>query len=418
MGSEGGEAENLEAQYTPFQEFTWGAFLLLMGKKNLSAKQENKSQRARGRKRGPPVLEKCKQGCGDRGADCGSAGRPRDGKERGSEGAGNKAPRPASRPRGGTLFAPREPGGRVGVQVCGCGCARSEPLPPPPPKPGGGRPSAHPPGAALTRAGIEGDHEHGHHLVLLHVAQLQAPGLQQHLSGAQLLGLPPPGRLRDRPAAPAAAPAPASSLQLRGLRRGDGGALGPAQQRRRVSPLHHGEARRSRGLRGAGAGAGCGHSPRRAGPPHRPRPHLPRAAPPAPVGAPIQREKASSPPAWPTCAPGLASRMHVYARVQETSGGMDAHPPGSVHLRGAEGPSHLGSRRITVPARIFISHHYFCGSPGHMDRDRNVLHNPGSVAETSAGLGSEAEEAATAVPMLFGLWPRPLELWALVFGLK
>lgn len=55
-----------------------------------------------------------------------------------------------------------------------------------------------------------------------------------------------------------------------------------------------------------------------------------------------------------------------------------------------------------------------------MDHDRNVLHNPGSVAEACAGLGSEAGEGALVAPGLFGLWMWPglLELWAWVCCLR
>lgn len=145
------------------------------------------------------------------------------------------------------------------------------------------------------------------------------------------------------------------------------------------------------------------------------------AAPPEAAPAPrrpARASPASAPPASRNCVRSLGSRLHVGARVQEMSRGTDARPPGSVHLRWADVPSHLGSRRITVPPCVSTRHHYFCHSPGHMDRDKNVLHNPGSAAKASAGLGSEAEEAAPAVLMVFGLGPGFPELWALVFGRK
>lgn len=154
MGSEGGAAENLGARYNPLQEFTWGAFLLLMGeKKPFSNATKQKPARPWPHTGSASVGEvQTRLWGGGRGPRLcwEAAGR----EERGPEGAGNKAPRPAPRPRGGTQLARTEPGGGVGgVQVCGCGCARSEPLPPPPPKPRGWTTVSGPPPPAPLRSG-------------------------------------------------------------------------------------------------------------------------------------------------------------------------------------------------------------------------------------------------------------------------
>jgi len=98
---------------------------------------------------------------------------------------------------------------------------------------------------ALTRAGVEGDHEDGHDLVLLRLRPRRPRRLRLRL----LLAAP-------RRSAPAAAePPPADAARLgRGRRRGHSRALGPEEERRLVRPLHHGRAEPSRAAPAAGGG--------------------------------------------------------------------------------------------------------------------------------------------------------------------
>lgn len=200
----------------------------------------------------------------------------------------------------GSQISPPNPAGRVCVWSAGMGVCvvRAQQTHRRRPRwvvcVGSRRPSPPPPGVLpqwLTRAGVEGDHEHGHHLVLLHVAHLQAPRLQQHFGGARRDGGAPLRGLSAAPRTPVRTPA--HRLQLRGLRRGHGGALGPAQKRRRVSLLHHGEVKRG----GAAGAEGRAQDRLRAHPsPAGLRLLLPRGGPrtcpsPCPVSASLARSR-------------------------------------------------------------------------------------------------------------------------------
>lgn len=164
---------------------------------------------------------------------CGGAAVPRGGKGEPSShrplntGSGDAAPaRREERCLGGGMRGERSPRDAQSWPHPSYSSGTKNPTP-------GARTPARPPPAPLTRAGVEGDHEDGHDLVLLRLGRRRPRRFRRPLAV-------------PRSRAPAAAeppPAAAAAARLgRGRRRRHGGALGPEQQRRLVRALHHSRA--------------------------------------------------------------------------------------------------------------------------------------------------------------------------------